>query len=218
MNKVEVADLKNASRFKLLAELAHKDLVPFINEYYWKRQSPIVIAHYLFTIGCLAAWIWVGLSAGFTFSKWLETFGFAVIAFVFVVPIHEAIHGAVYKLFGAPNVRFSVSLRRFYAYAIADNFVVNRRSFALVAAAPFLIINGILIFAALVLAETYSFFALCFLLVHTGGTSGDWAMLNYLWLNRRQEVYTYDDEAAGTSYFYARSSELESNITSAKAR
>lgn len=204
MSRVDVANLKNANQFKLIAEIAHKDLVPFINEYYWRKRSLVVMLHYLFTIGSLAAWIWVGLRAGYTFSRWLETCGFAVIAFVFVVPVHEAIHGVAYKLLGAPDVRFSVSLKKFYAYAIADKFVVDRRSFALVAAMPFVLINGVLIIASLVLTETHAFFAVCFLLVHTGGTSGDWAMLNYLWLNRDREVYTYDDADEGMSYFYQR--------------
>ena len=53
-------------------------------------------------------------------------------------------------------------------------------------------------------AGVWPFFMLGVALVHTAGTSGDFAMLNYLWLTRHQAVYTYDDADTHTSYFYAR--------------
>ena len=203
MSNIKTADLENRASYKLLEELSHQDLIPFIQKYYWRERSWVLIVHYLFTLGCLAAWLAIGWRSGQEFSRWLDTFGFAVLAFIVLVPVHEAIHGIVYKLYGAPDVRISVSFRKLYAYAIADKFVVSGRAFALVAVMPFLIINGGLIGVGL-FSETYRFFAICLLLVHTGGTSGDWAMLNYLWLNRERKIYTFDDAARSKSYFYER--------------
>jgi hypothetical protein len=58
--------------------------------------------------------------------------------------------------------------------------------------------------AVALLFETLYIPALGLLMVHTAATSGDWAILNYLWLHRGKGVYTYDDAANGTSYFYEK--------------
>lgn len=148
-------------------------------------------------------WIEEGIQQKLAFSAWIQNFGYAVICFVALVPIHEALHGAVYKAFGASDVRYNISLRQFYAYAIAHHFVADRREFTWVALTPFVVINSLLILAAAFWSPA-QFFLLGVLLVHTAGTSGDFAMLNYLWLNRHQEVFTYDDAISHTSYIYAR--------------
>ena len=41
------------------------------------------------------------------------------------------------------------------------------------------------------------------LLLHIAGTNGDFAKLNYLWLNRHQEIFTFDDATENKTYFYA---------------
>ncbi len=136
----------------------------------------------------------------------MVSFGYAVICFVVLVPFHEALHGLVYKAIGATDVRYNISLRQFYAYAIAHNFVADHRQFAWVALAPFLVISMLLVMAA-AFWPPLRFVLVGTLLVHTAGTSGDFAMLNYLWLNRHQEVFTYDDAVSHTSYFYGRQKE-----------
>jgi hypothetical protein len=40
--------------------------------------------------------------------------------------------------------------------------------------------------------------------LHTAGTSGDWALLNYLWLHRERRILTYDDAELGETYFFER--------------
>lgn len=203
MKRLEVSDLQSANEFRLLDEISHENLLPFIGEYYWRRRSWVVVSHYIFSLSIVAWCIFTGTRAGYDWSRWLETFGFAVIAFILIVPLHEAVHGFAYKLIGASDVRFSVSIRKFYAYAIADEFVADGAQIAWVAAVPFLIINTVLAGIVLV-SDSYALFAVFLLLIHTGGTSGDWAILNYLWLNRGKEVYTYDDAINRKSYFYER--------------
>jgi hypothetical protein len=133
----------------------------------------------------------------------MTTFGNAVLCFIVLLPLHEGIHGAVYQICGAQDVRFGGSLKQFYAYAVAHKFVVGQRAFAWVAVTPFLIINALLV-AAAVMFPAHSFFLIAVLLFHTAGTSGDFAMLNFLWRHRRDEVYTYDDADEHRSFFYKR--------------
>jgi hypothetical protein len=203
MSKPTLDELKDGTRFRLLAELTHKELAVFIKEYFWQKESWVIAAHCLFSLGTVAAWVLVGLEKQRPFDVWITTFGNGVLSFIILLPLHELIHGAVYKLCGAKDIRFGVSLKQFYAYAIADRFVIGARGFAWVAITPFIVINALLVLLA-VMFPAHSFYLIAVLLFHTAGTSGDFAMLNFLWRHRRTEVYTYDDADAKVSYFYQR--------------
>jgi hypothetical protein len=200
--RMDVISLQTSPTVQLIAELDHKNLLPFVAEYYRQRRSWVVWLHYGLSLGLLALLVAVGVGQKLTLDGWLTQFGLAMLTFFALVPIHEAIHGLAYRFFGATDVRFSYSLRQFYAYAIAHNFVVGRREFIWVALMPFLAITagfGALVF----LLPAYRFYALAVLLVHTSGTSGDWALLNYVWLHRGTQLYTYDDAERHKTYFYA---------------
>ena len=199
-----VDELQDGNHFQLLAEMGHKEIAQFAAEYYWRRKSWITLAHILFASGVAGTWVYVGLRNKLAFGAWMDGFGFAVLAaLVILLPIHELIHGAAYKASGAKDVRYKVAWRQFCAYAIAHNFVASSRVFRWVAVLPFLVINAVLILGACWFSSL-QFFLLVLLLIHTAGTSGDFAMLNFLWLNRREEVYTYDDAGEQKSYFYRR--------------
>ncbi len=129
MRNLSVADIKADTHYQLLDELGHKDLAPFCTKFYWHQRSWVTWAHYLLSVVIWIFWIEEGIQQKLAFSAWIQNFGYAVICFVALVPIHEALHGAVYKAFGASDVRYNISLRQFYAYAIAHHFVADRREF-----------------------------------------------------------------------------------------
>jgi hypothetical protein len=203
MPPLEIADLKDRSQFQLLLELDHQDLAPFIADYYSRDTSWITVIHHLVSFAILCAWFYTGYQGGYSLGEWIAKAGAILLTFAVLLLVHEWIHGAVYKAAGAEDVRYHVSLRQFYAYAIAPNFVANRLVFTWVAIAPFVVISTVLMLAV-ALCVPYRFYLLGVLLLHTAATSGDCAMLNYLWLNRRQDIYTFDDATEKRSYFYAR--------------
>lgn len=203
MQMIDPAAIQTDSAYRLLAELEHQNLAPFINRYYWRQRSWITYLHYALSLACIGGWVILGLRTGLSGDGWLSSFGWAVLAFVVLVPIHEAIHGVIYKLLGANDVRFGGSWRRLYAYATAHLFVVRADRFVWVALGPFVIINGLLLLLMVVLPDLRVWLA-AVLLFHTAGTSGDWALINYLWLERGHEVYTFDDVVAQKTFFYAR--------------
>ncbi len=198
-----IDELRDEKRFRLLAGLGHTDLIPFVGEYYRRNLTWVTALHYAFSVALLAIAVATGITGGYSLDTWLSRFGAAVLSFLVLLPIHEAIHGIVYRLAGARDVRYGVSLRQFYAYAIAHHFVANRRVFTWVAIMPFLAINTALILAA-VLVEPYRFYLVSVLLLHSAGCSGDFAFLSYLWIHRREEFYTYDDADEKVSYLFAR--------------
>ncbi|NMB87054.1 MAG: DUF3267 domain-containing protein [Chloroflexi bacterium] len=202
-SRLGVADFQDDQRFVLLDRLDHQDLMPFIVRYYIKEQGPVLWAHYLLTLASLAAWAATLIGQGASRNQGLIQSVLAVLFFfVVLLPLHEAVHGLVYWLLGARDVRFSASVPQAYVYAIAHHFVADRRAFLEVALAPSLVINGLLL-VAWWLWPPARLGILAALFFHISGTSGDFALINYYWANRGRTVYTYDDAETRQSFFFA---------------
>lgn len=199
-----MAEVRDSGRFELLRELPFAAIAPFVTEYYWKKRGPVVYLHYAVSLLFAILWLVAGLRGEGTLSDWLVTWGGGLGLFFLLLPIHEALHGLAYKYHGATDVRYGFEWRQLIAYATAHNFVIDRRRFVGVALLPFLVINGLLLLAAVLLPQ-HSVLLLAALFWHTSGTAGDFALLNYLWFHRDRDVYTYDDAETKTSYFYATS-------------
>lgn len=199
---LEVEDLQDKSRFDLLVELRFADLMSFVSDFYWKRRSRVTYVHYAVTLLTAGLWLGAGLLSGTPPIDWLVAWGSGLAVFLLLLPVHEAIHGLVYKYYGARDIRYGILWRQLAAYATAHNFVIDGRRFVWVALMPFLVINALLLFAALALPDL-RVLLMATLFWHTSGTSGDFALLNFVWLHRGRNVLTYDDADSKTSYFYA---------------
>ena len=52
-------------------------------------------------------------------------FGGIILFFVVLLPLHELIHGAVFKILGAPKIGFGWNWKGMMAYAYAQKFAIN---------------------------------------------------------------------------------------------
>ena len=199
---VTLDDLRDSGRYELLRELSFNDLMPFVTEYYWKRRTALTLGHVSLTLLLLGLWFVAGLSGDGDLDSWFTCWGGAFLLFLALLPVHEALHGLVYRLCGATDVRYGILWRQAAAYATAHHFVADARQFAWVAVTPFLVINGVLLLTSAVLPDLRPLL-LGALFWHTTGTAGDFALLNYFRLHRDRQVYTCDDAETKTSYFYA---------------
>jgi len=183
-----------------LMTLPHDEINPFIRKYYFVEISWVVLSHSLFSVLFLAVWIQEGIDGGYGVGGWVSRVGAALLVFLVLIPVHEGIHGLMYWMLGAKDVRFHVSLRKAAAFAIAHHDVASAREFTWIAIAPFLVITSL--FAALLTVYPgQSFLITGMILMHTAGCSSDWAKLNYVWRNRHIELYTYDDADMKVTYF-----------------
>ena len=188
--------------FEMIDVLDYDDLLPFAARYFFERTSWIIWLHHAMSAAAFVAifvaanrlgiGLWRGLSQA--------VIGFVVMFAVFL-PLHEALHALAYRLSGAREIRWKMMWKYLAAYVVAERFVSTRPVFLFVALAPFVVITPLLIVLAILMPE-WSVIWLTVLFWHTAGVSGDWALMNYYWLNRSREIYTWDD--AGRSYFYAR--------------
>jgi hypothetical protein len=201
MDRLSVDQLNDEVHFERLAEIKMTDLVGFIGQYYYKKFSPVIAFHYFISLLSLSAWLWVGWQTQ-SLDKLLASLGWGVLIFFILLPLHEWLHGITYQFFGAKDVRYRFIPAKMIAYAVAHNFVADRREFIWVALTPSIVINSLLIGFGFLFPQFQLIF-LAALLMHIGGTSGDFALLNYLWVHRDREVFTYDDADLQVSYFYA---------------
>jgi hypothetical protein len=87
---------------------------------------------------------------------------------------------------------------------MADRFVIASKPFILLAIAPFIIINSLLIIGIAILPTPYNYILAGALMMHTSGCAGDFALISYYYVNRSKEIVTYDDQSAQITYFFMK--------------
>ncbi|MBE9512254.1 MAG: DUF3267 domain-containing protein [Bacteroidetes bacterium] len=207
-NKIQVSDLEDERRFRLITSIEHENVVPFVFRYIWKKNKVtclyfgvnIIFLAYLLRIITFqmipGSW-----SPGATL--WQLFLGFILYP-VLLVPVHEGIHGLVYLLEGATKIKFGADLKQYIFYVTADHFVLNRNSFYRLAFTPFIILSLALAACSIFIQPPYSWgFSLC-LLAHGTMCIGDFALASLFAEYPEKEIYTYDQASEKTSFFYEK--------------
>lgn len=170
-----------------------------------KKIVPALVMFFLGVLGGfggyeLAVSVKRGAAGGFSGASVQVLVG--LVGFFAVLPIHEAIHGLVFRWAGAKKVGYGGSLKSLMVYAYAQYFVMTLRELALVAVMPFLLITAALGLAWFIW-PVYGLAWGTLLFLHSSGCLGDFALIRYYYKNRRRPMYTYDDvEGERRSYFF----------------
>lgn len=180
---ISIHSLQDQSRFKLLHKLEHTDLIKFVQQNLLKIN--VITIAYLFSN--ILIWLYTG------FSLYLDTkssiidpmevfaglgLGFFLTFFVAFI-IHENIHLLAYRILGAKKTSIRIQIRQLVFLALADKFVLNRNEFYFLAILPFSLITGCLLILLLLLNPYYSYVVMGILILHTGGCSGDFALVSF---------------------------------------
>lgn len=206
--KPTIDALFDESQYEQLEVLPYSEMIPFIQRAFQYRTR--IIRLYI-TINILILIVMIGLAA-LHISTGKITFGdlfYAVslgcaASLTLLIPLHEAIHGVAYKMVGAPNISFGGNWRKFYFYAVADQFVIGTKAFRFVALAPFIVISTLAIII-LVFSSIFTQWLLWgVLLMHTGACTGDFGMLAFYEGHSNNEIFTFDDVTAQKAYFFKR--------------
>ncbi|WP_346317582.1 DUF3267 domain-containing protein [Chitinophaga sp. YIM B06452] len=149
------------------------------------------IAHFLLTDrltgGQIAGWMLAGIPAT-----------------LLLVPLHELIHGWMFRWYGAKDVRYGVIWKKLMFYAVAHAFAVNYRQFRYIALAPFLVISLLLIAAFLMVSAPWKALLLGVLVFHALCCAGDFGLCAYFYRFRGRQPLSFDDADQDMTYFYAR--------------
>ena len=200
-----VDDIKDNARYRHLFTLSYDNIVPFIFEYIKKHTFPLILAWSFL----LAVLIWmvdfrIALGAGHRFINILmhSSIGIVILPLVLVIP-HELLHIVPYYLGGARNIRVGADWQQYYFYVTAHLYPVGATTFITVALTPFLVISAALLYLIITIASPLWTWSLMWtLLMHTTMCAGDFALINYYWLNRNKKVITWDDADKKEAYFY----------------
>lgn len=194
--------------FKTDAILNHQDIIPFVKTFLF-RKNKVTLFYLAFNILFCILLIFNAFidvySDTLTIGDAFKWFSWGCLIPFLLVPVHEVLHGMAYKGCGAKTVSYDVNWKQFYFMAIADKFVANRKSFLIVALTPFTLITlGLVIPLFFHLNAGYEIMLITAVFIHGSMCAGDFGLLSYFETNRDKEVITYDDRAAGLSYFFVR--------------
>jgi hypothetical protein len=203
---LSVEDLEDQTKYKQILVISYNELINFVLDYI-KRKSALMI---FFWTACLIFFILVikvriNISGYFHFSNILFHSFLGLIAFpLLCIPLHEGLHIVPFYFSGARNIRVGMDLRQYMFYVTAHRHVASPLQFSIVAFTPFLLINAGLIILIFMLPGLWKWSLSLFLFAHSTMCAGDFALLNFYYLNRNKKIYTWDDVDKKAAYFYEK--------------
>jgi hypothetical protein len=201
---ITVEDLQDESRFRHFLTVSYNEIISFVLDYI-RRLTNITtffwsVCMILFGISII---IRIDIAGYFEFKKILtHTILGSVVFPILIIPIHEGIHVIPYFLSGARNIKIGMDFSQYMFYVTAHRHVATPLQFKLVAIMPFLIINLTAMFLVLYLPGLWKWSVSLFLFVHSTMCAGDFALLNFYYINRSRKIYTWDDADLKEAYFY----------------
>ncbi len=201
-----VENLEDQTKFRHILTISYHDLIQFVFEYLKKKSA---LTFFFWTICvlflCSMILVRINITGYFRISEILvhSVLGFIVLPLV-CIPVHEGLHIIPYYISGAKNIRVGMDLKQYLFYVTAHRYVATPLQFRIVAIMPFFIISAMLIFLILFLPGLWKWSLSIFLFVHATMCAGDFALLNFYFLNRNKKIYTWDDADKKEAYFYEK--------------
>ncbi len=204
-----IKELQNSDNFELVAELEHPQIKEFVINQLIKggRMVKFFMIYQILMVvfGILIIIRSIQLAFRGNFEPLIYIIAASIFCFTALIVIHELLHGIALKLAGAANVNYGAYLKRFIFYAEADQHVLNKKQFTLVALAPFAVVKIVSILAIIILfTNSAVFFVALVMGIHSLFCAGDIGLLSVFYDEKDSEYYTYDERAERKSYYYKR--------------
>jgi hypothetical protein len=182
-------------RFEILAEVNNEDTFHnFIGTQLKKRS---VSRNFYLAFLFISTWFLISIFIS-KFSKstpielFFYQFGFGIFLGLFLIPLHELLHGLYLKFLGCFSIGFEWDLFKFRFSCYSDNFVMSLKEYHLFLLIPFTTISFLLI----ILASYFTQFQVLFLsmlLFHSTICAGDFALVNYSSDINKDNLFIYYD-------------------------
>lgn len=91
---------------------------------------------------------------------------------ILMLAMHELCHGLAYRVFGA-KPRYGVNLRKFVAYASAENYYISRNAYVVVALAPLVLLSLLTVIGIALTGGTVRLIVVLLGAANAGGAIGD---------------------------------------------
>jgi glucan phosphoethanolaminetransferase (alkaline phosphatase superfamily) len=97
-----------------------------------------------------------------------------------------------------------MDLKQYIFYVTAHRYVATPAHFIIVALIPFILISLSIIILIFILPALWKWSLSVFLFAHATMCAGDFALLNFYYVNRDKKIYTWDDADEKMAYFYEK--------------
>jgi len=201
---LQVEDLENQTKYNLILKIPYSDLIQFVLDFIKKKSALIFIYWFLCLIFLsVAIIVRINISGNFPLNLILfhSAIGLVILPLLCIVP-HEFLHIIPFYLSGAKNIRVGMDLKQYLFYVTAHRHVATPSQFRIVAFTPFVVLSSALIILIIFLPGLWKWSLSIFLFVHATMCAGDFALLNFYFLNRNKLIYTWDDADKKEAYFY----------------
>jgi len=201
-----VEDLDDQTKFRQILTIPYQDIIPFVFENL-KKRSAITFLLWSACLFFLALTVFarVKIAGSFHIGDIILHSVLGLVIFpVICVPIHELLHIIPYFISGARKIRIGMDLKQYLFYVTAHRYVATPLQFRIVATTPFFIISVLFTLLVFLLPGLWKWSLSLFLFVHATMCAGDFALLNFYYLNRNKKIYTWDDADQKVAYFYER--------------
>ena len=201
---LSVDDLQDLSRFRLFQTISYSEIISFVLDYIRRRTNLMVFFWGICMIFLgFSIIIRVDIAGYFELKKIMTHTLLGTVLFpVLIIPVHEGLHVLPYFISGARKIRIGMDLSQYMFYVTAHRYVVTPGIFKLVALIPFIVISLTTLLLVLYLPDLWKWSLSLFLFVHTTMCAGDFAMLNFYFINRSRKIYSWDDADLKEAYFY----------------
>ena len=201
---LKVEDLEDETRYRQILSIPYDELVSFILDYL-RRKSGLMIFFWSVSLVFLGTLIRIRLNiAGYFPVREIlahSALGLIILPALFI-PFHELFHIIPYYLSGARKIRIGMDLKQYLFYVTAHRHVATSLQFKIVAIFPFLVVSVMVLLLIYLVPGLWKWSLSLFLFVHTTMCAGDFALLNFYFLNRHKKIYTWDDADRKMAYFY----------------
>ncbi len=204
-----IEELQTSGNFELIAELNHREIKEFVIKQLAK-DGTIIRFFMVYQVLMIITGIFfftrsIVLAFHSQHNPLIYSLAALVFCFSFLIIIHELLHGVALKITGAKKLHFGGYLKKFIFYAEADQHVLNRQQFVLVALAPLVTVKLItLIGIILFLHHPVFYFLIVVMSAHSLFCAGDIGLLSLFYHEKDEEIFTYDVREEKKSYFYKR--------------
>jgi len=203
---IQVEDLDDQTKYRHLLTIQYHDLIRFVLGYL-KKRSALILFFYLICLFFLTLTVLARIKIAGIFPETeiiLHSVLGLIIFPVACIPVHELIHVIPYYISGARNIRAGMDLKQYLFYVTAHRYVATPIKFTLVAIAPFLIISTTISLLSFLLPGLWRWSLSLFLFAHATMCAGDFALMNFYFINRDKKIYTWDDADKKIAYFYEK--------------
>lgn len=188
--------------YSLSETIKHQELNIFISNHKWKF-SLLHIAYVSFSFMLLALTVYlIVFSLNSIISSLLYSTLGVLISFL-LIPIHELIHCAALKSFGAKRVTILPNFSQYYYLTISHHFLVGKNEIGWISLLPFILVTGIGFILYYFTSSNWQIVIISAILFHTSICSTDFRIVDFFY-SKEKEYKMYSDIEENETYLFSR--------------